>query len=1162
VAGQTTIALREADLRGLIESAVDCAIITADPDGLVLAWNSGARRLLGWDEASAPTIDMAAVVSSEARDADIAAALSGTPVSREGWLLRHDGSRVWAGIEAMAIRPDGAREPVGVLWMLRDRSSARRAEAALRESEARHRLLIESWAQAVWETDADGVVVADSPSWRAYTGQPPEEWLGYGWLDAIHPDDRTHAERQWRETVAGRGLVDTEFRLRAPDGGWRWTNVRAAPVIDAAGRVEKWVGMNIDIDHRKRAEEALRESEARLRGVLDGMTEGFGLLAPDFTILEHNSEALRMDGRPRGEIVGHSHWNVYPDSQNTELGHLLAHAMEARVQVSLEHRYSFANGRALWLDMRAYPTADGSLAVFWRDVTDRKAAEAALQEQEQKYRTLFESIDEGFCIIEMLFDEHGQATDYVFRETNPVFEQQAGFRIAPGQRMREIAPDHEQFWFDTYGRIALTGEPARFEHHAGSFGVVYDVYAFRVDAPDLRRVAVLFRDITARKRAEDALRESETRFRGFAENSADVLWMTNHSGSRLDYLSPAFERIFGEVRDRIMADLGRFQDLLHPDDRDAVAGLLPRALAGETALAHYRVVRPSDSRIVHLRDTGFPIRDAAGAVARAAGIVQDITDLHEASAALKAEKERFRTLAEGIPQLVWRAAPDGGWTSASPQWQAYTGQTAEESRGLGWLDALHPDDRDAAHAAWARAQEPGVYEAEFRLHEAGSGAPTWFQARGVPIRDASGSIAEWIGACANIDDQVRARETLARTGEELEARVTERTGKLMAAEESLRQSQKMEAIGQLTGGIAHDFNNMLQGVSGALVMAQRRLAEGRMPDVTRYMQAAGDAATRAAGLTRRLLAFARRQRLDPRPIDADALIAGMGDLLRRTMGPSITVELDLRDGAGQVLCDPSELEGAVLNLCINPRDAMPQGGRLTIATSDLRLTAADIALYEGATAGDYVSIRIEDTGIGMMPEVLERVLEPFFTTKPQGEGTGLGLSQVHGFVRQSGGVLRIASAPGRGTAVQVLLPITPAEALSADRGGTAQAAVQRSRGETVLMVDDEAAVRGPAAEHLRDLGYHVVEANDGPTALRLLDEGLRPDVLVTDVGMPNGMDGCMVTEEAQRRLPGLPVIFVTGYARVALPENAVVVTKPFDLDLLARRLGFVFGRHP
>src|SRR5215217_4930918 len=271
-------------------------------------------------------------------------------------------------------------------------------------------------------------------------------------------------------------------------------------------------------------------------------------------------------------------------------------------------------------------------------------------------------------------------------------------------------------------------------------------------------------------------------------------------------------------------------------------------------------------------------------------------------------------------------------------------------------------------------------------------------------------------------ERVGAIAELAELNRNLEKMVAERTADLMAAEESLRQAQKMEAVGQLTGGLAHDFNNMLQGVAGAVEMARRRVAEGRASEAGRYLDAAREAAGRAAGLTRRLLAFARRQRLDPKPVDADGLVAGMADLIRRTMGPGVGVELRLRDGAWSVLCDPNELESALLNLCINARDAMPEGGRLLIGTDDARLSAADVAGQEGVSPGDYVAVSVADTGAGMPPEVLERVFEPFFTTKPQGQGTGLGLSQVWGFARQSGGLVRIESAPGRGTTVRLLLP--------------------------------------------------------------------------------------------------------------------------------------------
>ncbi|WP_372623428.1 ATP-binding protein [Falsiroseomonas sp.] len=346
---------------------------------------------------------------------------------------------------------------------------------------------------------------------------------------------------------------------------------------------------------------------------------------------------------------------------------------------------------------------------------------------------------------------------------------------------------------------------------------------------------------------------------------------------------------------------------------------------------------------------------------------------------------------------------------------------------------------------------------------------------------------------------------------------------------------------------------MLQGVAGGLDMARRRMEAGRLQEAATYLDAARDATGRAAGLTRRLLAFARRQRLEPQPLDPDALVRSMTDLLRRTLGPAIALELQLDDGCGFVTCDPNELESALLNLCINARDAMPNGGQLLVATRDRALSAADLAGPFEAAPGEYVEIAVTDTGCGMPPEVLEHALEPFFTTKPLGHGTGLGLSQIYGFVRQSGGALRIESSPGRGTTVRLWLPFSArrehAEAAPADVAAPAQ----DGGGATILLVDDETGVREPAAARLRDLGYTVVEAPDGPAALRRLDEGLRPDLLVTDVGLPD-MDGVRVAEAVQRRLPSLPVLYMTGYATATLPLDAQVVTKPFTMDALTARV--------
>jgi PAS domain S-box-containing protein len=557
-----------------------------------------------------------------------------------------------------------------------------------------------------------------------------------------------------------------------------------------------------------------------------------------------------------------------------------------------------------------------------------------------------------------------------------------------------------------------------------------------------------------------------------------------------------------------------------------------------------------------------------------ANLIAATVDRLRATGDLRESEARLRSLVEGIPQLVFRSRSSGERIWGSPQWVAYSGLSEEESVGLGWLDAIHPDDRVATMTAWAEAEARGLFSVEHRTFRAADRTWRWFQSRATPVRDAEGRILEWFGTSTDIDDQVRAREVLARGHEELEARVAERTAKLQSAlaslqtemaqreqaEAALRQAQKMDAVGQLTGGIAHDFNNMLQGIAGSLDMARRRIADGRITEVQRFLDPARQAVDRAAGLTRRLLAFARRQRLEPKPVDPDALVAGMADLIRRTVGPAVRLELRLRDGKARVLCDPGELESALLNLCINARDAMPQGGRLTIDTEDIRLSAADVSGQEGHAPGDYVAISVADTGQGMPAEVVERAFEPFFTTKPLGHGTGLGLSQVYGFVRQSGGLVRLQSAPGEGTTVRLCLPQhEPAEAVEGPNAAAAPEAAETGR--AVLLVDDEDIARQAAAERLRELGYRVLEAADGPAALHLLDGGVHVDMLVTDVGLPNGMNGRQVAEAVRERRPGIPLLFITGYAGTDLPPGSEVIDKPFDLDTLARRVQAALARH-
>jgi signal transduction histidine kinase len=392
--------------------------------------------------------------------------------------------------------------------------------------------------------------------------------------------------------------------------------------------------------------------------------------------------------------------------------------------------------------------------------------------------------------------------------------------------------------------------------------------------------------------------------------------------------------------------------------------------------------------------------------------------------------------------------------------------------------------------------------------------------------------------------------------------VTERVAseaRLAEAEEQLRQAQKMEAVGQLTGGIAHDFNNLLTGITGSLQLLETRLAQARLADVTRYIVAAQGAAKRAAALTHRLLAFSRRQTLSPKATDVNRLVAGMEELIRRTVGPAIEVEVVGTSGLWTTLVDPYQLENALLNLCINARDAMPDGGRLTIETANKWMDER-AARGQELPPGQYLSLCVTDTGTGMTPEVAKRAFDLFFTTKPLGMGTGLGLSMVYGFARQSGGQVRIYSEIGQGTTLCLYLPRHHAAADPLGAVDEPMEAPRSGQGETVLVVDDEPTVRMLVTEVLEELGYAAIEAAEGAAALKVLQSNVRLDLLVTDVGLPGGMNGRQVADAARTARPGLKVLFITGYAENAAVGNGQlepgmeVLTKPFSVEALAARI--------
>jgi PAS domain S-box-containing protein len=790
------------------------------------------------------------------------------------------------------------RALVGAEAAIRDR------ETALQVSEERFRAAVRAVDGVVWTTDPTGRMTRDQPGWAALTGQSPDEYEGYGWSKAVHPDDAQPTIDAWEAAVRAGSTFIFEHRVRRSDGAYRRFAIRGVPVVDGRGVVREWVGVHTDITEEHDAKASLAESQALLRAVFEAVPVGVVIGdAPDGRIVEGNAQTERIFRHPVLRSTG------IPDYQSWISFH--------------------PDGRSV--ESTEYP-----LARVIRDGEERPELEVLYQ--------------------------RGDGT---------------------------------RAW------VRLIGAPIR-----------------RADG-SLRGGVVAILDIDRQRRAEDELR------------------LLNAT------LARRVEEVAAE-RDRIW----RFSAVL-------------------------MVVMRFDVEIV----------------------------------------------------------------AVNPAWMATLGWREDELVGIRIDRLLHSDDYDATMNDVAQLAE-GRITLRFEnrlLHKDGS--YRWVSWTSVP----EGGLIHAIGR--DITAEKAAAEALART------------------EEQLRQSQKMEVVGQLTGGVAHDFNNLLTVITGNLDMAQRRLESGDRR-VLHNIENAMEGAQRAATLTHRLLAFARQSPLRPQVIDLNKIVAGMSELIRRTLGENIAVETVLAGGLWQADADPNQLENAILNLAVNARDAMPEGGKLTIETGNTYLDAAYPSVRSGEVrAGQYVMVAVCDTGTGISPEVKERVFEPFFTTKPVGKGTGLGLSQVFGFLRQSGGHAALYSEIGHGTTVKLYFPRMRRVGTRTASASVAEAQEPAlGSGETILVIEDEKIVYDFTVAALQDAGYRVFGANDGPAGLALLDAHPEVVLLLTDVVLAGPMNGRKVAEEALRMRPDLRVMFTTGYTRNAivhhgrLDDDIDLITKPFTATGLAERI--------
>ena len=1104
------------------------------------------------------------------------------PYDTEFRMLRADGGIRWV-VARGTVQRDGTGQPVRMVGIDFDITERKAAEAAHQVEAAQARLVQDATGIGIWDWDLATGVTTVSAAYRRLYGLPPDSPMPdfAGWLARVHPTDRDQAGATAEAGLAAGGYED-EFRILRPDGEVRWLAARGTTLHDATGRPARFLGVNIDITDRKLAELALQASEERFRSFAEASRDVIYILDLETGRLDFLSPAFEtVWGEPRAAILSDmGRWAalLHPeDRAAAEATMRRLHGGEAVDSIYCIIRA--ADGEVRHIRDAAVPIRDAAGRVvrvsgLARDVTARITAERALAANRESLQraldelaAVYAAVPVGLAVVDR---------EFRFRHVNDALAEINGQSAESliGRTVAEVVPD---LWpgLEPIYRAALRGEATRDlpvtgrtaagpqeRHWLASYQPVRDA------AGGVWGVGIVVQDVTEREHVVAELAASEARFRTLAEALPAFVFVTGPDG-RTSYVNTYMSEFVGRSAESLLGE--GWAAVLHPDDRRHVVTAWQHAVATGTPFeAEYRFLR-HDGVPHWFLCRGVPKRDAAGRILRWVGTCTDIEALRQAEAALGQTEERLGLAIDGadIGSCSWDLRTN--LVSASPRMCELYGlpetPTLEADR---FLAAIHPEDRPALDAALSRAlAERADFRADHRIRLP-DGSLRWRRSHGRAVYGPDGAALALHGVVLDIDAEKQAAAILQIDNERLEALVAERTRTLsLAAAElgtemrrreeaqaALIEAQKLEALGQLTGGVAHDFNNVLAVVMGSLRLIQRR-ADGHAK-IIELAGAGMSAAERAAALIRQLMAFVRREDRMPVPVAPAAMLPAAGDLLQQAIGAGVRLDLEVAPDTWPVLVDPHRLEVALLNLAANARDAMAGSGTLHLGARNLTPGDAD-ALPPGTVADqDYVVFGLRDNGPGMPPEVLARATEAFFTTKPRGQGTGLGLAMVRGFVKDASGGMRITSAPGEGTLVELWLP-RALDAVAAPPAPDDQEDPALHGNATVLVVDDDPGVRLVTAILLRDMGYEVLEAGGADAAMIQALAAARLDLVVTDVTMPGG-DGPDLVARLHTERPGLPTIYVSGFADRYPLESDAVLPKPFTPAQLGIRVLRALGR--